>query len=93
MPTFESFDDWYDLTPANEHNVWDDVPGTEWLETDEREQAFQLFYEGFVDRDVSPDNRHDARLDFADYMGMVTTEDGNIPDFPWQEWAEWMGYE
>jgi hypothetical protein len=93
MADFESFDDWYELTPEGDHNIWWDIPGTEFQTASEREETFQAFYTGFVDRDISPDERHDARLEFADLMGMVTDEDGNIPDFPWAEWAEWMGYE
>jgi hypothetical protein len=93
MPDFESFEDWYDLTAPGEHNIWDSIPGSEFYTGEEREEAFQLFYTGFVDRDITSDERHDARAEFADYMGYVTDSDGNMMDFPWQEWAEWMGYE
>lgn len=93
MADFESFNDWYDLTPPGEDNIWDQLPGTEFLTADETEHLFQLFYDGFVDRDMGSDARHDARLEFAEEMGYVIDSDGNIPDFPWEEWREWMGYE
>jgi hypothetical protein len=93
MADFESFEDWYSLTPEGEDNIWWDVPGTEFLDDVEREEAFQLFYTGFVDRDISSDERFSARMDFADYMGFVLDDDQNIIDFPWEEWREWMGYE
>jgi hypothetical protein len=93
MPDFESFEEWYDLTPENEHNIWDSIPGTEFLESDEREEAFQLFYTGFVDRDINSNERWDAREDFASFMYFDLDEHGNPIDFPWEEWREWMGYE
>lgn len=87
MPPFDddSFDE-YDEYPEYYDNVhdsgmdfWDYIPGTQFLDAEESQTAFDLFYEGFM-------VENGDREAFFEYMGME--ED----DFPWEDWREFMGY-
>lgn len=53
---------------------------------EEENAGRQLFYDGFVNADISPDERSEARESFLDWM-MEWGLDSD--DFPWDEWREW----
>lgn len=82
----ENFNDYYQYPDYYEHNIeagfdmFDRIPGTEFLESDERADAFALFYDAFVETGGD-------REAFFDYMGLDSS------DFPWADWLDWMGYE
>jgi hypothetical protein len=78
------FEEWYNLT--DDFNPWDYIPGVELLEPEERDLAFEYFYEGFINRAQSPDEREAARDIFFDYLGLAEE------NFPWEDWREFMGY-
>lgn len=45
-----------------------------------------LFYDGFVNPDLSPDERHEAREEFFDWWDEWGYDED---EFPWDEWREW----
>lgn len=77
------FDDWGE----GFQEAFEALPGISYFRDYEYERAEGMFYEGWVDRDASPDDRHDAREDFFEYTGLT------MEDFPWDEWREAMGYD
>lgn len=66
--------------------LWDHIPGTEFFDTQERNDAMDLFLDAFGPTDLSPEERQDAREEFFEWMGI------DDYDFPWEDWREWMGY-
>jgi hypothetical protein len=80
---YEEYSDYYENNVDAGFDMFERLPGVEFLETDERQQAFELFNEGFVVEGSSLESREA----FLDFMGM---ED---EDFPWEDWRDWMGYE
>lgn len=76
----EEYADYYERSEAAGYDMFDRIAGTEFLDADERAEAFVLFYEGFAESGGDRDA-------FLDYMGI------DAADFPWEDWAEWMGYE
>jgi hypothetical protein len=77
---YEDYSEYYDNNADAGFDMFERLPGVEFLDEDERAIAFALFYANFVE-----DQHH--REDFFDYMNM------DDRDFPWEEWREWMGYE
>lgn len=79
---------------SEEHiEIFNEIPGTEYLEGDDRLYAQDLYELGFghteADYDalgIDPDTVHQAREDFFDFMGL------EYDDFPWDDWREAMGY-
>jgi hypothetical protein len=78
---YEEYRDYYENNVDSGFDFMERLPGWEWLEQDERQEAFELFNAGFLD------DGNGTREDFFEFYGM--TED----EFPWDEWREWMGYE
>lgn len=78
---YEEYQEYYDGIEQAGFDVWDYVPGIEFMDAEDQAVAFQLFYMGFIENDGR------SRDDFFDFMGM---EDA---DFPWEDWRDWMGYE
>jgi hypothetical protein len=78
---YEDYGPYYENNVDAGFDMFDRLPGTEYLTEDERSEAFELFYNGYVDGDGH------SRDEFLDYMGMEEA------DFPWEDWREWMGYE
>lgn len=79
---FNAYPLYAEHTAESGFNIWDRLPGTEFLTDEETRHAFDLFYEGFVEG-----GNPDARQDFLDYFGY---DEG---DFNWEDWREWMGYD
>jgi hypothetical protein len=79
-PDAEHYPDFYDQNDVAGFDMFDRIPGTEYLDYDEYHEAFDLFYAGFVESGGD-------REAFFDYMNMSDR------DFPWEDWREWMGYE
>jgi hypothetical protein len=69
----------------NDENIWNYVPGTEFLDPYETDVAFGYFWDGFGKNDLTEDERAQARAEFFFYMDM---DEG---DFPWEDWREWYG--
>ena len=44
--------------------------------------AQDLLFDGWFNSEVSPDERHEARVEFFEYMEI------RDDDFPWDEWVE-----
>lgn len=91
MAHFANYDS-YDEYQANVDtdysvDVWDHVPGIDYLNDAETESAFYFFNEGWMSNDNDYEDRKLAREYFFEYMNM------NDGDFPWEAWAEAMGYE
>jgi hypothetical protein len=53
------------------------------------EQLREAFYEGFIDKDGTADERHDGREQFFHWMEYLGYDE---TDFDWNEWADWAGY-
>jgi hypothetical protein len=81
---YDEYSDYYENNVDAGFDMFDRLPGSEFLTGEERAEAFELFYEGYV---MTGNADQEAREEFLDYMGM--TEE----DFPWEDWREWMGYE
>lgn len=77
---YDEYHDYYENNIESGFDIWEVMPGTDYMSDEENHIAFHLFYEGFVE----PGGDRDA---FFDYMGM------DPGDFPWEDWLEWMGYE
>lgn len=77
--TYEEYHDYYENNVDAGFDMFDRLPGTEFLSTEERAEAFELFYSGFVEGG--------DRSEFLEFMNMEES------DFPWEDWREWMGYE
>lgn len=60
-------------------------PGPEFGEQDEN-IGKELFYDGWVNSDISPDERSEARESFLDWMMDWGLE---AEDFPWDDWRDW----
>jgi hypothetical protein len=78
--SYEEYSKYYENNEEAGFDMFDRLPGTEFLNEEERAEAFELFYEGFVESGGDRDA-------FLDYMGLEES------DFPWEDWLEWMGYE
>ena len=73
-----AFSHWDD----DERGIWDDAG----LEEIDDPWPASLFEAGFIDKEISADERHLAREMFFDwYEEMGYAEQ----DFPWDEWREW----
>jgi hypothetical protein len=80
--------------PEERQELWDIVPGTDYVPSDELAEAQTLYAIGFGYRadeydqmGLTPETVYDMRQQFFDYMGMSDDQ------FPWDEWREAMGYE
>lgn len=72
----------YDQFSSNEI-TGDSYP---WKENQGVQEVFQL---GFTDTDVSPNERHEARVDFMDFLGVYGQE---LSSEDWDAWRDYMGY-
>lgn len=72
--------DYYENNLEAGFDMFDRLPGSEFLEDDERAYFFELFNDAFVEDSTS-------REQFFEEFGMEESE------FPWEDWREWMGYE
>jgi hypothetical protein len=77
---YEVYSPYYENNVDAGFDMFDRIPGVQFLDTEDRADSFELFYENFVE------NGHDREA-FFEYMGMEPR------DFPWEEWREWMGYD
>jgi hypothetical protein len=86
MPRYEEdFPEYYpedyrDQIRHEDFDVFDRLPGVEWLDESEREDVFEAFWHGFIENDWD-------RSYFFDMTGM------DQGDFPWEDWREFMGYD
>lgn len=78
--SYERYREYYEHNLEAGFDMFDRLPGVEFLDTGERAELFEKFNEGFV----TPGG---DREPFFDMMGM------EVADFPWEDWLEWMGYE
>lgn len=66
---------------------WDTVPKSEWEDVDfSMNDVMNAFWDGFVDADLSPDQRHDARETFFEYAELLGWD---YEDFDWDAFREW----
>jgi hypothetical protein len=79
---YDQYSLYYEGNQDSGFDMWDRVPGTEFLDASEREAAFDAFYDAFVENVGGH-----SREDFFEIMNM------EVEDFPWEDWREWMGYE
>jgi len=85
---YDGYDDYQQHVDADYSvDVWDHVPGIDYLNDTETETAFFYFNEGWLMDSNSEDDRVIAREYFFEYMNMSDL------DFPWEAWAEAVGYE
>lgn len=61
------------------------------LEPDTRQEV--LFALGFVTRDISPDERHDAREQYMQEYGTETPHGYDLTRDQWRKWRQLMNYE
>ena len=75
--------DFYD--DQNTQAQWNDFTEQMGIDSDSVADAIaqDLLYTGWFDGEVTPEERHDAREEFFEYMEM------DDYDFPWAEWEEW----
>lgn len=85
---YEDYSAYYENNVDAGFDMFDRLPGSEFLSAEERAEGFQLFYEAFVENAGGH-----AREDFYDFWGFDYDAHGNAYDFPWEDWREWMGYE
>jgi hypothetical protein len=85
-----AFEDW----DSQFQELFDNVPGADYLSSGEQGYAEALFEAGFThtgeeydQMGLSEDEVQAIRDEFFDYMGI------DASDFDWQEWREAMGYE
>lgn len=79
----------------DESNLWGAIAGEREDDfhndlADDR-RAMALFDAGWIDQELSREDRSAARDAFMDYM----IEEGyfdNVDDFDWEAWREYMGY-
>jgi hypothetical protein len=79
---YEQYSLFYEGNQDSGFDIWDRIPGSEFLDANERVEAFDRFYDAFVENAGGH-----SREDFFTYMGMEQE------DFPWEDWREWMGYD
>jgi hypothetical protein len=85
-----AYEDW----DSQFQSAFDNVPGADYLSSEESRYAEALFEAGFTHTSaeyesmgLSEDEVQAIRDEFFDYMGI------NAAGFDWQEWREAMGYE
>ena len=50
------------------------------------DEVQQMFYEGWINSDNTPDERFDARQEFMDWMEEAGYD---VSDFDWEDWRDW----
>jgi hypothetical protein len=85
-----AYDDW----DSQFHGVFDNVPGADYLSSEEHRYAESLFEAGFTHTGaeyermgMSEDAVQAIRDEYFDFMGI------DAHDFDWEGWREAMGYE
>lgn len=87
---------WDGFSDDDVESLWGAIPGVPFLDPYEQDYARELFERGFIDRDIDPDSRMEARDEFFDFTGLGYYDDEGLLHadlFPWDEWRELMGYE
>jgi hypothetical protein len=87
-------DSFGNLSDEQQGTFWE-IPGTAHFDNiGEEREAQELYAAGFGYKaeeydqmGLDPDQVHEAREEFFDFMGL------EWDDFPWDEWREAMGYE
>lgn len=85
---YEEYEKYYENNLDAGFDIFDRLPGSEFLTPEERAEGFELFNAAFVENEGSG-----AREAFYDFWGFDYDDAGNAYDFPWEDWREWMGYE
>lgn len=88
-------EDAYGDLPDERQNAFWEVPGTDNFDNRSEEREAQELYaagfgykaEEYDSMGMDPDQVHEAREAFFDFMGL------EWDDFPWDEWREAMGYD
>lgn len=85
-----AYDDW----DSSFQDMFDDIPGADYLSSEEANYAEALFEAGFThtgeeyeSMGMSEDDVQAIRDTFFDFMGIEAS------DFDWEAWREAMGYD
>lgn len=84
-PDYEGQD--YEEWEGPYRELFDELPGMELLREYEQQQLEELFYAGFVDENLSPEDRQAAREEFFDVYGLPEEY------FDWEGWREAHNYD
>lgn len=75
--------DYFEAPVYSRDEAYENIRDTEGITYDPF--ASELLWTAFFDPDVTPDERHSARLEYFEYMGY--DDEGDF--FAWDEWRDW----